>query len=213
VTVGVRSLFLLCLPAAEPQFRGILRAAAELGRRERCATLHWQGEALELARRRVLAQVLVAGHGLQGRAGLAPRAPGLPALDPSRLALPAPCTLYLLACFQGRAPLRESWANGAGVSPGNVHGSDGETESALSTCLLLHLLEQGPESLERWFPAWQRANDALRPHFPRIRRSYRKHGGDPLATLQELYSLVRQTGSEAFVSVIRRHPQYLTGLL
>jgi len=210
---GVRSLFLACLSPDQPQFRGIRQALTELGSAERCCALQWEGSALRLRRRRALARVLITGHGLEARAGFAGlAAAGGAGFGPETVALPGSCSLYLAACFQGRADLRAAWAQGAGVPLHNVHGSSGETESALSSCLLLHLLEEGPERLERWFPAWQQANDALRPHFPRIRKSYQDNDGDPVRTLDELSGLARETGVEEFVSVVRRHPRYLTGL-
>lgn len=209
----VHSLFLACLPPEEPQFRGIRRALAELGNQRGCWAQRWEGEALGLRRRLALGRVLVTGHGLAASAGFAACAPGEAPFGPSALALPAACRLYLAACFQGRADLRAAWADGTGLPVSHVNGSGGETESALTTGLLLHLLEEGAASLERWFPAWLEANDALRPHFPRIRRCYRDNAGDPLATLAELTGLARETGTEGFVSVIQRHPEYLAGLL
>ena len=209
----VHSLLLACLPPDEPQFRGIRRALNELGSEQGCWALHWAGEPLRLRRRRALRAVLITGHGREARAGFAAYSPQEVAFEPSSLALPSSCRLYLAACFQGRADLRAAWAEGTGLPVGHVHGSRGETESALTTGLLLHLLEEGAASLERWFAAWLETNDALRPHFPRIRQCYRDNAGDPLATLAELAGLARETGTEEFVSVLRRRPEYLTGLI
>jgi hypothetical protein len=185
----VHSLLLACLPPDEPQFRGIRRALTELGSEQGCWALHWAGEPLRLRRRRALRAVLVTGHGREARAGFAACSPQEAAFGPSALALPSSCRLYLAACFQGRADLRAAWAEGA------------------------DLLEEGAASLQRWFAAWLEANDALRPHFPRIRQCYRDNAGDPLATLAELAGLARETGTEEFVSVLRRRPEYLTGLI
>ena len=81
-------------------------------------------------------------------------------------------------CYQGRKQQRLTWAAGTGVDSNRVWGCAGETESALSTCLLLHLLDEGADSIDRWFPLWIRANDALRPHFPTIRAVYARRGAE-----------------------------------
>lgn len=209
---GVRSLFLACLDRTQPQFRGVRRALQEIGSSEGCCARDWDGAALALRRRRVLRQVVVAGHGREDQAGFAAGAPGTRGFTPDGIALPATCRLYLVGCFQGHPGLRGAWARGAGLPEQNVHGCGGETESALSTCLLLHLLEDGAEALERWFPAWLRANDRLRPHFPRIRGSYADNDGDPLRTLAQLQDLRSDRDLSDFLAVIERHPEYLRDL-
>jgi hypothetical protein len=173
----------------------------------------WIGDRLELRRRRSLQRVLICGHGSEEEAGFgSPEPASRPRLTPSLLRVPGGCQLYLMGCYQGREGTRRAWAVGTGAAPEDVLGSEGETESALSTCLLLHLLEDGPESLDHWFPLWIASNTALRPLFPCIRALYREHEGDPLQVLLSLRGneLVREQWK--FLEAVERYPQFLSGL-
>ncbi len=205
------SLLLGCAPAGEARFSGIRRLLGELGRERGACFREWDGERLALGRRRSLKRVLVFGHGSEQEAGFAsPEPSSRPLLTPASLRLPERCRLFLIGCHQGRENLRRAWAKGTGTEA--VLGSEGETESALSTCLLLHLLEDGLEAVDRWFPPWIRCNAALRPLFPRLRSLYGELAGDPLEVLSILRAESGVQEHWEFLEVIERHPQYLEGL-
>jgi len=205
-----RNLYISC--SAETQFSGIRRLFAELGRAPSAHPLDWRRGRLDLSRRRVLERVLVSGHGNPGRAGF-----DAGSLDPDSLRLPPLTRLYLLGCYQGAAAMRRRWAGGTGIDLNSVFGSAGETESALTTCLLLHLLETGPTTIDAWFDVWRRCNRAFRPYFPMIRRAYARCRADPLSALVELKAcgtlnaLFRDF--DAFLSIINRRPAYLKNLM
>jgi hypothetical protein len=210
VPYGTHNLFITCIAPEEKQFRGISRLLRRLSAARDTCSLSWPGGFLELSRRRVLSRVLVSGHGGEELPGF-----GLTSeagLRPGSLGLPHYAHLYLMGCFQGREDWLLRWARESGIPRERVFGSDGETESALSTCLLLHLLEEGVAALDRWFPVWSSCNAALRPYFPRIRQAYARLGGDPRATLAELAEIEAVAAHAEFLAVIERHPQYLTGL-
>jgi hypothetical protein len=220
VPYATHTLFVHCAPRQQRQFAGILRVLERLAARRGAHALDWglepagglplAPEPLDLRRRRSLQRLLISGHGSEERAAFS--SPGAVELTPSHLRLPARCSLYLLGCYQGGEPFRRAWAQGAGVVPGQVHGSEGETESALTTCLLLHLMEDGVESLPRWFPEWQRCNQAFRPRFALIRANYAGLAGDPVRTLRSLVELPAAQSAAGFLAVIERHPEFLTGL-
>jgi hypothetical protein len=213
IPFGTRNLFIRC--SDDKQFGGILRLLRELNRSPASYSLQWTGIPADLSRRRVLQRVLISGHGSPGQAGFELESPQ--ALRPGDLRLPADGKLYLMGCYQGADAQRRGWIEGTGVHASNAWGCAGETESALSTCLLLHLLEDGAESIDRWFPVWILCNDAARPHFPVIREVYARTGADPLAALVELEAagnldaLFRDF--EEFLAVIHRSPDYLADLI
>jgi hypothetical protein len=207
---GLHSLFIACHDPRERQFRGLGRLLRLLARGRGAHAAGWDGSALNLSRRRVLARVLISGHGSPAEARFS--VPGLDPLEPSCLRLPPPCRLYLLGCSQGSTANLRAWAEGTGLSPERVGGCAGETETALTTCLLLHLLEEGIEALERWFPVWVRSNNVLRPHFPEIRRTYTGLEGDPVATLQAVAGRTDIRLFAGFLEVVDRHPEYLRDL-
>ena len=213
VPSGTRNLFIRC--SDDRQFGGILSLLEELNRSPGSHSLAWEGTAVDLSRRRALRRVVISGHGSPERAGF--ELDSARALRPGDLRLPGNCSLYLMGCCQGRQRQRLSWAMGTGVEANRVWGCTGETESALSTCMLLHLLEDGVESIDSWFPVWIRCNDAARPYFPVIREVYTRSGADPIAALAELRAegeldaIFREYGE--FLGVIARRPAYLTGLV
>ncbi len=213
VPFGTRSLFIGC--SDDRQFGGILKLLRELDGVPGSHLLDWRGVPMDLSRRRVLKRVLISGHGSPTRAGF--ELGTVLELRPSDLRLPGSAGLYLMGCDQGREQQRLAWAAGTGVEVERVRGCAGETESALSTCLLLHLLEEGAESIDRWFPLWIHSNDAFRPHFPIIREVYTRTGADPIAALAELKAagnlddLFREF--DEFLAVITRRPDYLTDLI
>jgi hypothetical protein len=108
--------------------------------------------------------------------------------------------------------LLRAWAAGTGLPEDRVRGHDGETESAISTCLLLHLLEGGLASLDAWFQAWQRCNADLQQHFPALRAAYADSGADPLRAWEKLQGLPALEAHRDFFGAGLRHPEYLTGL-
>ena len=211
VPFGIRYLFICC--SDDKQFGGILRLFEELKRLPASHVLEWTGAPVDLSRRRVLRRVLISGHGSPNQAGF--ELDSAQGLKPADLRLPVASSLYLMGCYQGRQRL--AWAMGTGVDTNQVWACAGETESALSTCLLLHLLEDGAESIDRWFPVWIRCNDATRPYFPMIRDVYARTDADPIAALAELKAagnldaLFRDF--DEFLSVIPRRPAYLTDLV
>jgi hypothetical protein len=213
IPFGTRNLFIRC--SDDKQFGGILRLLEELKRSPASYSLEWTGVPADLSRRRVLRRVLISGHGSPDQAGF--ELESAQALRPRDLRLPVESNLYLMGCYQGAESQRLGWVTGSGVDVERVWGCAGETESALSTCLLLHLLEDGTESIDRWFPVWVRCNDAARPYFPVIREVYTRTGADPVAALAELKAagdlepLFRDF--EEFLGVIHRSPDYLTDLI
>ena len=210
---GTHTLYVSC--SDDKQFRGIRNLFAVLGGPYGSHLLDWRQGTVDLHRRRVLRRVLISGHGTAEQAGF--ELSSSRALRPSSLRLPAGARLYLMGCYQGGAAQRLSWAQGSGIAVDAVSGCSGETESAVSTCLLLHLLEDGAESLDRWFPLWIRSNDAFRPYFPMIREVYARRDANPIAALADL----KATGNldalfrefEEFLTVIPLKPAYLTDLM
>jgi hypothetical protein len=213
VPLGTRTLYIRC--SYEQQFGGILRLLQELSRAPASYLLDWRGGSENLSRRLVLQRVIISGHGSPIQAGF--ELGSSRELRPSDLRLPGNTCLYLMGCYQGRNRQRLAWASGIGVHPDLVQGCSGETESALSTCLLLHLLEEGADSIDRWFPVWRRCNDAFRPHFGVIREVYARMGADPLAALGYLKAEGRLDvlfrDFDEFLAVISRKPAYLTDLM
>ncbi len=215
VPYGARSLFITCADSKEKQFRGIRQILRNLAEHPASYLIDWRGGVLDLNRRRVLVRVLISGHGHENTAGF--ELSSKQGLQPQDLRLPNNAKLYLMGCFQGREALRRNWALGTEVALDGVYGCKEETESALTTCLLLHLLEGGIETIDRWFGTWMRCNDALRPYFPAIRTSYSRQGANPLATLVDLRASGLLTEAfrdfDEFLGVIGRHPAYLTDLV
>ena len=213
VPFGARNLFIRC--SDDRQFRGIQKLLGELDRSPASHLLDWPGVPADLSRRRVLRRVLISGHGSPIQAGF--QLGSARALKPPDLRLPGNTDLYLMGCYQGAEQQRRAWAAGTGVDAGRARGCTGETESALSTCLLLHLLEDGAESIDHWFPVWIRCNDAFRPHFPRVREVYARLEAQPRAALAhlkaagDLDALFRKF--EEFLAPISRRPDYLTDLV
>lgn len=214
---GIRCLIISCFDPGETQFGGIADIAGELARRiPRLHALRWQGktlnrrgESLNLRRRRTLSAVIVSGHGAEYGARLQAAASDF---SPGCLLLPPRARLYLLACYQGKAAQLSAWARGTGIALEQVYGHDNETESALSTCLFLHLLSEGPGSLPRRFEQWRDSNNYLRPYFPLLRRLYADCGGDPLCTLRRLGEEIDLKPVADFIGVCHSHPGYLRGL-
>ena len=204
-------LLLSCSAPEERQFAGIRRLMARIAVESWDAMyLEWRGDALDL--RKGVAVAVISGHGLRDEAGFL----GLQAwrsLSPPLLQLPVGASLYLLGCYQGSCAARGAWSQGTGVAEERVLGCGGETESAFSTCLLLHLREEGWPALERWFPAWQQCNADLEPQFPTLRALYVECGGDPLRTWQALGCLPGIQPHLEFLGIAARHPDSLAGLL
>ncbi|MBN2553866.1 MAG: hypothetical protein JXB06_13900 [Spirochaetales bacterium] len=210
---GTRTLYVSC--SNDKQFRGIRRLFAELAKPYGSHLLDWQQGTVDLHRRRVLRRVLISGHATAEQAGF--ELSSSRAMRPSSLSLPSGARLYLMGCYQGGAAQRRSWAEGSGIAVDAVSGCSGETESAVSTCLLLHVLEEGAESIDRWFPVWALCNDSFRPFFPMIRATYGSLGADPLAALNQLKArenlkpLFRDF--DEYLGVIARRPSYLADLV
>ncbi len=211
IPYGINCLFIRCYNQNKGQFSGIVKLLKPLKKKRGFFAHYWDGNRLDLNRRRKLKQVIISGHGTEFAARFSGDSP-LP-LTPEQIRFPGFTALYLLGCFQGRDVFRKKWAEGSGISIEHVRGSDGETESALSVCLLLHIMEDGPESLERWFPVWISSNAYLRPHFPLIRELYRKNRQNPVHTINALSVLIDLTPLEDFLEVAFKYPDYLSDLL
>jgi hypothetical protein len=209
IPYGTRYLLLTCTDPADRQFRGVASACGLLARTAGMHHLAWDGdgEPLDLAPRGSLQWVAVSGHGAERTARISDG--HRRRLLPRDLTLPPGVDLYLLACYQGRPEIRDQWVNETG---GRVHGCDGETESALSTLLLLGLLDDGPESIGRWFGRWREANDRLRPHFPEMRRLYRARGKEWVIALEAIRDAVDLGPFGAMLAVAARHASVLSGL-
>ena len=213
VPFGTRNLFIGC--SHDKQFGGIFKLLQDLSSSPGSHRLDWPGAQADLSRRRVLVRVLISGHGSPTEAGF--ELDSDQELRPSDLLLPGSTDLYLVGCYQGRKRQRLDWAAGTGVDANGVWGCSGETESALSTCLLLHLMEEGSDSIDRWFPLWRRCNDAFRPYFPMIREVYARTDADPLAALGKLKAAgnldLLFKAFDEFLAVINRSPAYLSDLV
>jgi hypothetical protein len=206
----VRALLLVCADPDERQFAGLRRLLPRLEAGiPGLAWRQWRGRALSFRRHRRLGPVLISGHGAADRAAF--RSP-FGCLTPALLRLPRGASLYLLGCHQGRAELRRAWAAGTGTAEERVRGQAGETESAFSTCLLLHLLEDGLPGLDGWFAAWQRCNAELAGHLPLLRDAYARCGADPLRAWEQLRCLPALQAHRSFLGAGLRHPEYLSGL-
>ncbi len=206
----MKALLLGCADPREKQFAGLRRLMSRLeAELPGLASREWRGRAVRCRWRRRLATVLISGHGSRDRAAF--RSPS-GYLTPGSLSLPPGAALYLLGCYQGRPELRKAWAEGAGLAEERVHGCEGETESALSTCLLLHLLEDGLGSLESWFEAWRSCNADVEEHFPLLRAAYAECAGDPLRAWEKVRGLPAVEAHRDFFASGLRHPEYLTNL-
>lgn len=202
------ALLLSCADPEDRQFAGLRRLMPRLEAGiPGLACREWRGRSRRFGRS--LGHVLISGHGAADRAAF-PSPYGC--LTPEMLRLPTGASLYLLGCHQGRPELRQAWAAGTGVVEERVRGHDGETESALSTCLLLHLLEDGLPGLEGWFAAWQRCNAELAGHFPLLRAAYARCTADPLLAWEQVRALPAVQAHQAFLGAGLRHPEYLAGL-
>ncbi len=204
----VRYLLISCAGPGDGQFRGVAQACGLLAGVDGVRHLAWgSDQPLRPDELRDLRWVVVSGHGGPGEARVGDGR-GL-YLYPGQLRLSGGADLYLLACYQGQGPVLREWAAATGAA---AHGCEGETESALSTLFLLALLEDGPGSAERWFARWRDANDLLRPHFPELRRMYRKEGRDFAATLDAIACVVDLRALGDILAVARRHGPILDGL-
>ena len=204
---GTRYLLLTCSDPSDRQFRGVASACGLLAYTEGVHQLAWDGDPLALGRRRTLRWVVVSGHGAERTARVSDG--HRRRLLPRDLALPPGVDLYLLACYQGREEIRDRWVK---ETDGDVHGCEGETESVLSTLLLLGLLDDGLESIGRWFGRWRQANDRLQPYFPEMRRLYRAKGKDWPAALQAIRDVVDLGPFSDILAVAARRPEILSGL-
>ena len=210
IPYGTRYLIVTCSEISDAQFRGIHQAGDLLGRSPLLLKKMWNGEAIELNRRRVLKWVLVSGHGADEKARLSDGRNN--ALTPRHLSLPQRCKLYLLGCYQGKEKLRSQWALATGCDPSHVYGCRGETESALSTLFLLNILDDGLDRADYWFQRWIEVNDYLRSWFPQMRNIYRENQMNFLSSLQSIARRVDLAPIEDFIRVGTKHPDLLSAL-
>jgi hypothetical protein len=217
VPYGTRLLLITTAAPQDRQFAGILKACRELGKKKACCHLVHRGRRLELSRRRVLSWVVVSGHGAKSAARIGPAKdvfrPGSSEwLTPSDLSLPPNCRLLLLSCFQGRERQRASWSAKTGVPFERVLGCEDDTESALSTLFLLHVLADGTDRLLYWFDRWIEINNRYRPHFALARRIYQQNHGRFLDTLTALRDTVETSCFDDFLKPASRYEGYLDAL-
>ena len=208
-------LLLVTTTAVDRQFAGIVKACREIGRKKACHHLAFQGRSLDLRHRSALSWVVISGHGSEKAARIGTDRSKKIAerpLMPEDLLLPSRCCLLLLSCYQGRKALGALWSEGTGVSRARVMGCCGETESALSTLFLLHILAEGPDGLLHWFENWVEINDRLRPHFPLARRIYQQNHGRFLDTLTALGERVDMGRYGDFLSLTGEYGDYLDAL-
>ncbi len=210
IPYGTRYLIVTCSEVSDPQFRGIQQASDLLGRLPLLLKKMWNGEAIELKRRRVLKWVLVSGHGADEKARLSDGRNN--ALTPRHLSLPRRCKLYLLGCYQGKENLRSQWALATGCDPSHVYGCRGETESALSTLFLLNILDDGLDRADYWFQRWIEVNDYLRSWFPQMRSIYRENRMNFLSSLQSIARRVDLEPVEDYVRVGTKYPDLLSAM-
>ena len=210
IAYATRYLLISCHNSKEPQFRGIREVAGRLKRSKGFSHFAWTGEKQDLKRRRVLKWVLISGHGSANFARLGNNQTLF--INHRDIKLPPGAALYLLGCYQGRSRLKRKWAESCGIPEIRVHGCTAETESALSTCLLLQLLKNGPQPMEYWYREWLKANEHLRPHFPLLRRLYRLSAGDPLLTFNKLKDLIDLAPVMGFLKIALEYPQAVSEL-
>lgn len=210
IAYATRYLLISCHNPEEPQFRGIREAACRLERTKGFSHFTWTGVKQDLRRRRVLNWVLISGHGSADFARLGNNQTLF--INHQDIQLPPRAALYLLGCYQGRSKLKKKWAQGSAIPESQVHGCPAETESALSTCLLLQLLKHGPQTMEYWYREWLKANKQLKPHFPLLRRIYSLSTGDPVLTFNKLKGLIDLAPVMDFLKIALEYPQALSEL-
>jgi len=204
-----RILLVSCYGDSEPQFRGILTAATELLRRGRIMHARAPLPCNPTNPEQKASEVILCGHG----------SPDSPQVGTARIVTPAelrpfaPLRVYLLCCHQGRRDIRSSWASGSGLPVERVMGHAEETESALSTMFVTHLLYDKPPRLDELFEQWRRANSYLAPWFSFIRSTYQDTKGDALATMLRVEQTVDLSPVRPYVEVVRSFPRYFDGLI
>lgn len=214
IPYGTRLLLVTTTAPEDRQFGGIVRACRELGGRATCHHAAFAGQPLDLRCRRKLTWTVISGHGGQNaaRVGDGLMKDDARPVTPNDLSLPPASYLMLLSCHQGRNAQRALWSRGTGVPGTRVLGCTGETESALSTLFLLHILAEGPARLLYWFERWVEINELLRPHFPLARRIYQQNHGRMLDTLTSLQERVDTSRFSDFLSLAGEYKHYLDAL-
>ena len=210
IPYGTRYLIVTCFDRSDSQFKGLYDASRLLGRHPSVCHHHWEGQKLDLPRRRTLQWVLLSGHGAETMARIGDNRSRR--LCPGDVRLPSDCSLYLLGCHQGCREIRAEWAAATGVPAERVLGCCGETDSALSTLLLLHAVRDGIETIPRRFPTWMEANDYFRCWFPEARRVYQACNMEYAAALEVFSRTVDVRPFEDFLSVGEEYLSHLSGL-
>jgi hypothetical protein len=193
------------------------RALREMGKGCGVAWRQWDGTRPVGGSTTLPPLLLLAGHGSEDRAAIGDgtgRSLGPADLRGALCPGPPPSAgLYMLACSQGRPDLAASWASGSGLPEARVHGAEAETETLLSTLLVLHLAREGPGALPRLFAQWVLANRIIRPLFGPARALYGRTGGDPLAVLAWLEGEADLGPVRGFLALAASSTEYLAGLL
>ena len=215
IPYGTRYLIVTCSHPDDRQFRGIFRVCRLLHKQKGTHHLPWQGGDLSLAGRKTLKWVAISGHGAEHTARLSDGTgdENSNTLCPGDLAIPCRTHLFLLGCYQGKDAVRKQWSRGTGINPNRLHACGGETESALSTLLLLNVLEHGEDSLYYWFRRGLEANRRFRSHFLSMKALYKKNRGDFMATIDRLSEQLDLVPFNDFLEAGKKYPRYLSGLI
>lgn len=206
-----RFLAVACFRPADAQFRGMERLVSAQGWPAGSGAVHWNGRPLRLDGRKGLETLVLLGHGAEDGARIGDG--GKRFLSPDRISLPRDARLYLIGCSQGRRDRAAEWARGAGIPEDRVSGSEGESESLLSTLLLAAVRLRGPDGWEGAFRAWLLLNDRARPWFAEARSLYAASGGNPGPVLSFYAERIDLAPFHEFLAPLAEEPQYFTGLL
>jgi hypothetical protein len=207
---GIHTLFITCSDPGDPQFRGVFELGDLLEKKHICHHFHWNNQNQDLSHRRVLEWVIISGHGPVKHAymsdGHSKR------LYPSDNALPEESHLFLMGCNQGQPSNIKKWAAQTGVEEEHIYGSEGESETVLSSLFLLHLLECSFQEISHWVVRWQAANIYFRPWFSTMRKIYKSKGKDFIGTLTEVEKYVDVSPFMDFIGVGLKYASFLSQL-
>ena len=215
IPYGTRYLIITCFHSDDRQFGGIYRVSRLFHKKKGTHHLLWQGGNLPLSGRKTLEWVAISGHGAENTARLSDGTgdENVNTLCPGDLTIPCRTHLFLLGCYQGKNAIRKQWSRETGINPDRLHACEGETESALSTLLLLNVLEHGEESLYYWFRRWLEANSHFQSHFLSMKALYKENRGNFMATIDRLSEQLDLMPFNDFLEAGKKYPQYLSGLI
>ena len=210
IPYGTRYLIITCFNSKDRQFRGIYEVSKLLKKCKGLYHYNWEGRELVLSRRRVLKWVVISGHGAKNYARLSDGHKNR--LHPKSLYFPRCIDLFLLGCYQGEEKIKRKCDRETGLCINQVHGSEDETESGLSTLFLLNVFEHGTDKAGLWFKSWIKANNYFSIWLPEIRSIYKANNLDFLVTLAKISQKVDLKPFEDFLLVGKKYPLYLSQL-